>query len=104
MLIFAYCNYGLNYVLYSAFGTDFRRDCAELFRSKLTKHSISNDEQSKSEAFEKKKKKKKKKNAKIHLSASPLQRAMERHIIFGMSIIFSMTSLTVARLRMTVLH
>ena len=34
ILLFAYLNHGVNYIIYSAFGTDFRRDCAELLRSK----------------------------------------------------------------------
>ena len=31
-MIFAYSNHGINFILYSVFGSDFRRDCAELFR------------------------------------------------------------------------
>ena len=32
VMIFAYLNHGINYILYSVFGSDFRRDCVELFR------------------------------------------------------------------------
>ena len=39
VLIFAYLNHGINYILYSVFGSDFRRDCVELFRLRPTRVS-----------------------------------------------------------------
>ena len=33
-VVFSYLNNGVNFILYSFFGTDFRRDCVELFRRK----------------------------------------------------------------------
>ena len=35
-LILAYINHAMNFLLYSSFGTDFRRDCADLFLRKTT--------------------------------------------------------------------
>ena len=36
VLIFAYLNHGINYILYNVFGSDFRRDCVKLFRLRHT--------------------------------------------------------------------
>ena len=33
-LVLAYTNHAVNFLLYSFFGTDLRRDCADLFRKK----------------------------------------------------------------------
>ena len=33
-VVFSYINNGVNFILYSFFGTDFRRDCIDLFRKK----------------------------------------------------------------------